>query len=80
MANKPFYGRWGDHPTIKTKKGRCSFCRKPNRIVAPMTNGQQFCGSCMVHVLHILNGIIDDALRFPFAGSTWEKYIENGKN
>ncbi len=80
MPNKPFYGRWSDHPTVKTKKGRCSFCRKPNRIVAPMANGQQFCGSCMVHVLRITYGHEEYEMRLPHGASSWAKLIANGKN
>lgn len=51
-----FVGRWSDYPKIKTKKGKCSFCRKSNRKVAPMRDSQnQFCGTCMLLILHITN-------------------------
>ncbi len=75
-----FHGRWSDHPTIKTKKGRCSFCRKKNRIVAPMQNSQQFCGSCMIHVLHIIHDQEEFAMRWPYGASSWDKLIKNGLN
>ena len=49
-----FVGRWSDYPQIKTKKGRCSFCRKPNRKVARIQDSlNQFCGTCMLLILHI---------------------------
>jgi len=79
MGNE-FWGRWSDVPSIKTKKGRCSFCRKKNRIVAPMENGQQFCGSCMIHVLKIVYDQEEYAMRHPFGASSWEKLIKNGMN
>ena len=66
-----FVGRWSDYPQIKTKKGRCSFCRKSNRKVALMQDSlNQFCGTCMLLILHITRQT--DGLRAVCGERPWD--------